>query len=206
MTLSWTPESLAETVWALNRLLELVSESDPIALSPAAHAYRDRVQQWLDQTKPLLDERSESETPIETPDFPLSGPELQSLEEEIHHVVSERATHEKGRKQGQATEKWKLAISLNASLEHLHTTLERAGRSSYFVIEALAILFLLNAAGLVLVIALQQSVVLTTRLVALALALNLLCLVAIAGLWRLHQLRLQQHREGLGWHLIHHAV
>jgi hypothetical protein len=158
------------------------------------------VEEWLRAVEPTLDEKSDGEHPTGVPAFPLTGSQLESLEEEIHRVLSERVAHTKGRKKVRAREAWTIAVSLNASLEHLHATLKRAGRSSYFIIEAVGSLTFLNAISLVLVITLRRYIPLTTSVVALALGVNVAFLLVIVGLWRLHHWHLEQHREGLGWH------
>ena len=206
VALTWTSESLAETVWALNRLLRLAREPRPITLSPPVVAYRSQVEQWLRKVEPVLNERGESGQSMNVPHFPLGSAELEALEEEIQHGLYERIAHEKGRKKVRAREVWKFALSLSASLEHLHTTLQQAVRSSLFIIEAVVGLFTLNAIYLILVIVLRRYIPLTTSLVGLVLVSNLVSLLIIAGLWRLHHSRLQLHQEGLGWHIIHHGL
>jgi hypothetical protein len=206
MVLSWTSESLAETVWALNRLLKLVRETGPIVLSPKTSAYRDQVEQWLRQVEPVLDEQGVHEPPESVPPFPLSSSQLESLEDEIQRVLAQRAARERGRQRARATENWRLAISLSASLEHLHKTLHRADRSSYSIIEAVAGLFILDAACLIVVIALRLNSVPTTNFVLAALAGNMVFLVVIGALWRWHHSHLEQHREVLQWHGIHHGL
>jgi hypothetical protein len=200
MVPTWTSESLAETVWALNRLLGLVRETGPTELSPTSGAYRSQVEEWLRAVEPTLGAKGEGEHPTDVPTFPLTGSQLESLEGEIRRVLSDRVEHTRGRQKARAKEAWTIAISLNASLDHLHATLKRAARSSYFIIEAVGSLMFLDAMGLVLVITLRRYIPLTTSLVASALAVNLFFLLVIVGLWRLHHWHLEQHREGLGWH------
>jgi hypothetical protein len=205
MMTAWKSESLAETIWALNRLLRLVREAGSPDLRSPAGDYRSQVEQWLRAVEPTLGEPREDGQLISAIPFPLKNSELDSLEEEIHRVLSERVEHSRGREQARAREAWKASISLNASLEHLHVTLQRAAQSSRFIIEGLGVLFLLDAVFLVLVSTPRTTF--TTNLgVATALAVNLSALIVIAGLWWLHHSRLQQHREGLQWHGIHHGL
>lgn len=204
MVPTWTSESLAETVWALKRLLRLVQDASPTALSPTADGYRLKVEQWLRNVEPVLRQEGESERPLSIPAFPLTSFQLGALEEAIHRVLAERLAAQKGRRGTRAREAWNLAISLSASLEYLHTTLQKVDRSSHFIIEAVASVFLLNALYLVLLIALRHHITLTTNLVVLALVGNLVLLAVIGGLWQLHDAHLQHHREVLGWHTMHH--
>jgi hypothetical protein len=206
MIQAWNSESLAETVWALKRLLRLVPETGSATLSPTADGYRNQVKSWIRTVEPTLNEQQESEQAINVPPFPLKGSELESLEEEIHRLLTERVARTSGRKQVRARAAWKSALSLDASLEHLHVTLRQAGESSWFIIEVVGILFGLDTICLLALIALRHTIPLSTSLVALALAGNLLFLALVAWLWLRHHGRLEQHREGLQWHVIHHGL
>jgi hypothetical protein len=206
MALTWTLESLAETVWALNKLLELVRENGSIPLSSTAGDQQNRVVEWLHTVEPMLSDQSQRGKLSGVPPFPLSGSELDSLEAEIHHLLSARAVQESGAKRERAIEAWRIAISLNTSLEHLHKTLQQAVRSSRFIIEGLTVLIFLNTICLILVLALRHYIALTANVVVIGLVVNLILLAAIAALWRLHHSHLQQHHEGLGGHLIHHRL
>jgi len=206
MSQTWTSESLAETVWALNRLLRLLREAGPPAISPTADTYRSQVEDWLRAVKPALSEQNESGQKISVPSFPLKGSELELLEEEIHQTLSKRVARAKGRNQARAHAAWKSALSVEASLEHLHKTLRQAGESSQFIIEAVAVLFALDAICLLAVVALRQSLTISTRLVVIGLAGNLAFLALIVWLWLRHHGHLEQHHEGLRWHAIHHEL
>jgi hypothetical protein len=206
MVSTWTPEKLAETVWALQRLLRLGRQTGIITPmrddSNAISAYGASVEDWLSDVDPVLKQAQgqAADQAINVPAFPLTAEQLTDLESSIQEGLAVLARRQRGLVGRRATERWRLALSLSKSLDHLYVTLAAANRSSLFIIEVVACLFALNCLYLALVLVFHSQLLLTTNLVALAVVGNLAVLLVIAALWWRHHLRLRRHGHAVHMH------
>lgn len=209
MVPAWTPDNLAETVWALRRLLRLGRQAGTItpgqSTTPTS-AFAASIEEWLGSVEPVL-KRAQGQPGDQTlsvPPFPLTGAQLDDLEREIQRARAEQAA-QRDQRARRGANRWDLSLSLGSSLDHLHATLAAANHSSFLLIEAIAGLFALNTLYLLLLLAFHDQVALTTRIVALALGGNLVVIGAVAALWWVHHSHLHHHWHVLGWHTAMHG-
>jgi hypothetical protein len=155
------------------------------------------VEHWIQEVEPFLRPPNGGGPSGQPPAFPLTSPELRTLEKEIYQAAQEtagRGRHHAARLRGLRA----VESSIQGSLERLHETLDKAQHSSYYILYSLVGLGLLNAAYVAVFIFLPDV------------PHYLLIVVNVAGIgvailiWYYHDLDLRLHEAAVHFHTAIH--
>lgn len=179
--IKWTPETLSDTLWALNWLIGL---APPNKLSRKARVYADRVRTWVGQAQPAVSAAEAGTQDMHVPPFPLRHDELVDLQKQVLRAVGQHPLRLSS----------PLARAL-FPLEHLERRLRHTQLSSWLVAVGIVCLAVVNGLDLV-VFNLSRGIVL---------AVNVGATVVVLAVWAYHHFHFVAHEwDVFAEHIAHH--